>query len=1305
MSRQNTDLNYIEVGYFTPEEYYVYTANADSAQSVTATFTCAIGKVQTASSSQTASLTQTVNVTRVIEFDCDFGALFSPSMTAEALKNHTAVLDAVVSMSVDAVVNRSAAITLANIINQSSQAVKTVDIQSTQTTAFTQSTNGIIQKSASANLNATSTWSDNAGKLQTVAAAFTTTATVTTTKSFGSSRPRPYTSVGSPQINTSIKKFGAGSARLDGSNYVTVPASPDWSQAQTVDLWFYIDSADIPSGGQHNLLVWGTSLSNVTRIYLESQPAPGAGISSINIDSNTSLFWSRAYNTNRPALNTWHHLRVLDNGSSLTLWLNGSRQTPDSTTYNSAGLAGNRELQLGTLNNLGQRFYLDELLITKQQLTSSSTTSFSVPTDRWKPTDQTPIYLLSHYDTDFSDDIGIWQFGESSQSATFTTTATADGITKSSSASLAAQFTQVIDAQSIKLVESSLTSTASQTTEASRFRDVNSSNLVTATESVVIGTIKQFNVSVSGALQSTVDADATLRPLVYLESQAVISVTAEKITDVVSAQTVVSTQTASILYTANAQSSQAVTVSQTANNIRVRYALADFAATVAVTATGSKIPPFSSSMSVTADISAEATKFKRTEAALSAVFTAPDIKFHVKHNIVASLEQAFFAQTTDGIRIRFFDSTQTASAQTSILAVKTTDVNSIQSMTATETATVVKTVDADIDNLVAFGSSIDADLTARPLVYLESQFAMTTVIGSIKQFQTEEPIQGIEFQPDTFIQLYRQNDTTSLPRTTANFLVAFWAYSPDGTVLDHFSHSVYDQGNIKIYPDRVEFRDVATAHNFDTDQWQPTYGNNTGYQIQWTGLDTANWNHYILYRNGSQQKIKLFINGIDQGDPSVGQPYAGYLGLESPVADGTGNRRLQWTIGADAEWWHESINELTKAARSITPMQGGLTQLVTYFDSSVPNALDSAVRERFYLNGYRDLGEQGTDTGLSTPRIYLDLDTYDDYQNRGNYQLAYLEPRQITDQDYDPIWDNVNWTLTTGYTPSITDLVNPGFIVVTRLTAGFIGVFLFVANFSAQTTQSASALRLRGTAINFNSTATMTTAVTVTAGAVINHSATVTMNITVSKFTGYTSTQAVQFTQAAIIGLFEQGQATLSDQFSFVCDFNALAPTRAEADLSVTASLVCDAASFTDMISLQVSAASLTADVTVIPPIRTSADLTATATMSVIIGSREQFAVLTQSMGTMTVQSVITARPQCQLTSRATIAPNVTKRTGIVANLTVRGFQLTQGDVINIDPFLTLIIEPESRLLTVNEESKVLNIEQETRNLIVEGWE
>ncbi len=115
-----------------------------------------------------------------------------------------------------------------------------------------------------------------------------------------------------------------------------------------------------------------------------------------------------------------------------------------------------------------------------------------------------------------------------------------------------------------------------------------------------------------------------------------------------------------------------------------------------------------------------------------------------------------------------------------------------QSVTVEQTALAVKTVDADIDNLVAFGSSIDADLTARPLVYLETQAVLTAIIGSIKDTRVGPDIKGIEFNNssqtgsedlgDNWLYIRDQKfvlDTAS----TDTFLIAFWAKDPLGVIL------------------------------------------------------------------------------------------------------------------------------------------------------------------------------------------------------------------------------------------------------------------------------------------------------------------------------------------------------------------------------------------------------------------------------------------------------------------------------------------------------------------------------------------
>ena len=1312
MTRQVTDQLYIEIGYHTPEEYYVYNANAELAVASAGTLSCNAGKVIDAQSALTVTVTETAAVTKVIEFACDFGALFAPSMTAEALKNHTAVLDTVVSMSVNAVANKSATITLDNIINQSSQAVKTTDVTSTQSATLTQTTTATSLKLTESNLSSSLTIDVNGVRVKTAQASLSTVSTISA-RGF-KSYEFPWllkTTNGSLNLNTTTKQFGLAS--LDGASvggasliYSATDDIPN-DQGFAVDFWYRQ-----PSSTGNNLAQ--LIVSNETGSPPTNQFSMGVSGSSAFFNYRLSNGTDRSITsaTNSIVFGNWYYLAFVYDSSldQAEIWINGTRVITDTNRI-FAATSGKKQFSIG----IGPNALIDEVRVSYGAPSSIGSFS-SVPSSAYPYNTETTRFL-AHFDNNFNADFTVLATTQAALSAVNQINISAVKST-GISASLSSAFTQTTAVTSVIDAVSNQQSTVTQNTDIDRIRYGLSDLSVAATESVIIGTVKQFSVAVSGALQSTVDADATLRPLVYLESQAVISVTAEKITDVVSAHTVVSTQTASILYTANAQSSQTVAVSQTVDNSRVRYALADFNATAAVAATGNKIPPFSSNMTVTAGITAEATKFKRTDSQLSVTVTA-NIDAVKTVTVLSALATAS-TQSTESIRVRFANSQLTSAFAQTTAAVKSVSTGMSQSVTVEQTALAVKTVDADIDNLVAFGSSIDADLTARPLVYLETQAVLTAIIGSIKDTRVGPDIKGIEFNNssqtgsedlgDNWLYIRDQKfvlDTAS----TDTFLIAFWAKDPLGVILTTGIDFSQNGGYFKFTANSLIFEGLrGTGFGQTNDRYAQT----------WSGLTTTGWHHYVIYQTAAMSTARLYIDGEAQAVPSVINTDDGNsptfsatkaIGLYRPN-NPSGQFVLRWCLGERIINWYDSVNDLTNVFKSSESFQGSVYQFVAYFDSGTPNGLDQRVINKIYSPVTRNLGTSGTDTGLAQPRLYLRLLDYTDIENRGSLTLENTVtniPDWYTITDLD-VLDNLNqsYIQASDYTESIANNASdlePGLLIESDLVASFIGVFLFAVNLSTVSAQTVSVQRLRGTLVDLPITATMTTAVTVTAGAVVDQSVTVTMSTTVSKFTGYASTQAVQFTQATIIGLLEQGQIALSDQFDFVCDFNALAPIRAEADLSVTAQLVCDPSSFTDMISLQVSAASLTADVTVIPPIRTSANLTATATMSVTIGSIEQFAVLTQSMGTMTVQPVFTARPQSQLTSTATVASTATKRTGIVANLTVSGFQLTQGDVINIDPFLTLVIPRETGILKVKSETRILEITEETRSLIVEGWE
>jgi hypothetical protein len=121
----------------------------------------------------------------------------------------------------------------------------------------------------------------------------------------------------------------------------------------------------------------------------------------------------------------------------------------------------------------------------------------------------------------------------------------------------------------------------------------------------------------------------------------------------------------------------------------------------------------------------------------------------------------------------------------------------------------------------------------------------------------------------------------------------------------------------------------------------------------------------------------------------------------------------------------------------------------------------------------------------------------------------------------------------------------------------------------------------------------------------------------------------------------------------------------------------------------------------VIPPVRIEADLTVETTLTAIIGSIEQFAILTVSSGTMQINAVKTTGAVIAATSETTQSTETFKFTGIVANFAAINITVTVGEVINIDPYLQIKIPAETRGLRILEETRVIHIESETRVNII----
>jgi len=150
---------------------------------------------------------------------------------------------------------------------------------------------------------------------------------------------------------------------------------------------------------------------------------------------------------------------------------------------------------------------------------------------------------------------------------------------------------------------------------------------------------------------------------------------------------------------------------------------------------------------------------------------------------------------------------------------------------------------------------------------------------------------------------------------------------------------------------------------------------------------------------------------------------------------------------------------------------------------------------------------------------------------------------------------------------------------------------------------------------------------------------------------------------------------------------------------SIVSSLLIDATNIQTVTAPLVSTATLTASVSKQTGI--VASLTTTATVIATILRIRQSAVALASAVTVITNNQILRLAQAQLSSQFTPIFTITKLVKAQAALSSQGFVLTAGQVINIDPYLTITVEPESRLWKIDPESRITVIEQETRVNIV----
>lgn len=561
------DEGYIEASYY---EYYGstgtlicdaeivsgVTVEANGSFSSAATLAAVVYNIKQFDSAQSAAFAQTTAGSKTVDLIIDLGAAFTPTLSVIVYKNYTAIIDSITTMTVDAVANRSANITLDSILNVSSQAVKTVDITKTLSAEFTQTATGTHTHYILATLQSESTLTADALNVQFAQAALTTNATLSATGYLSNRRPRVYTVSGSAAINTSTKKWGAGSLYVPAGSYAYMGDSADWDNWATIDFWHYSTSTNtqtfISQGNTGGNTSWSLQVVN-NRYFFNSYNSGGTQL---------STSWDIV------TTNTFNHVRLIRNGTSIFLYVNGTKLTPISGgTIPSSFRDSTQPVYIGDgLFTESGDFYIDELLIRNDlALGNGSASTITVPTDKWLPESQGNILVLSHFDIDLSDDLGLLKTADSTQSATFTQSTTAFKITEAMSgqnvqSTVSILTTNIIDGQAQLVVEgfqvfagtriqqaqATLSSEFTQTTVAGPVRDANAAlyEEVTLVANTNLSRIREASAAFSAFNTELIEGMRVRLAQANLTTTATVSASADRIRGITRTLSVTTTLTA-----------------------------------------------------------------------------------------------------------------------------------------------------------------------------------------------------------------------------------------------------------------------------------------------------------------------------------------------------------------------------------------------------------------------------------------------------------------------------------------------------------------------------------------------------------------------------------------------------------------------------------------------------------------------------------------------------------------------------------------------------------------------------------------
>ena len=180
--------------------------------------------------------------------------------------------------------------------------------------------------------------------------------------------------VGNAQISTSVKKYGTGSMYFDGTgDWLACPPEPVQfgTGSFTIEAWVY------PTASRYNPIITRNWTGNNKLILAITS----SGAVDVWVGHATSGYYQGTSSAVCSTLNTWYHIALVRNGSTITCYVNGSYVLTGSCTATMTDSNTNL-MYIGYYLGDGSTFqgYIDDLRITKG--VARYTANFTPPTSQ-----------------------------------------------------------------------------------------------------------------------------------------------------------------------------------------------------------------------------------------------------------------------------------------------------------------------------------------------------------------------------------------------------------------------------------------------------------------------------------------------------------------------------------------------------------------------------------------------------------------------------------------------------------------------------------------------------------------------------------------------------------------------------------------------------------------------------------------------------------------------------------------------------------------------------------------------------------